>query len=379
MKWARLDWESVIALTQKEFGQIRRDPSTFLIVLVLPLLLLFLFGYAVILDNNVNRVGIVMQDNGAQAASLSQSFQSSDTFDTVVAHDIRPMRELLLAGKIRAIVVIPQDFSRSLAKLQPTPVQVITDGSYPNTANIVGAYAQGQITQWFQQESGVLQQAGAQLPPQVQVTPRYWYNPELRSRYFLVPGSIVLTITMIGTLLTSLVVAREWERGTMESLLSTPVTMLEFLLSKLIPYFCLAIVSMVLCVVMAVTVFGVPYRGSIFALFLSTSAFLLPALGQGILISSGLKNQFLASQVALITSFLPTFLLSGVLYEISSMPVPLHALSYISPARYFVPVVQTLFLAGDVWPLILPNIIILCAFGGLFLSLSWLVTRRSLG
>jgi ABC-2 type transport system permease protein len=379
MKWARLDWESVIALTQKEFGQIRRDPSTFLIVLVLPLLLLFLFGYAVILDNNVNRVGIVMQDNGAQAASLSQSFQSSDTFDTVVAHDIRPMRELLLAGKIRAIVVIPQDFSRSLAKLQPTPVQVITDGSYPNTANIVGAYAQGQITQWFQQESGVLQQAGAQLPPQVQVTPRYWYNPELRSRYFLVPGSIVLTITMIGTLLTSLVVAREWERGTMESLLSTPVTMLEFLLSKLIPYFCLAIVSMVLCVVMAVTVFGVPYRGSIFALFLSTSAFLLPALGQGILISSGLKNQFLASQVALITSFLPTFLLSGFLYEISSMPVPLQALSYISPARYFVPVVQTLFLAGDVWPLILPNIIILCAFGGLFLSLSWLVTRRSLG
>lgn len=374
----RIDWESVSALTQKEFGQIRRDPSTFLIVLVLPLLLLFLFGYAVTLDNTVNRVGIVVQDNGAKASSLVQSFSSSGTFETVTSHDIRPMRQQLLEGRVRAIIVIPPDFSRSLTRLRPSPVQIITDGSYPNTANIVGAYAQGQISQWFREESGVAALAASRSPPQVQINPRYWYNPELRSRYFLVPGSIVLTITMIGTLLTSLVVAREWERGTMEALLSTPVTMLEFLLSKLIPYFCLAIISMILCVVTAVTVFGVPYRGSILALFLATSAYLLPALGQGILISSGLKNQFLASQIALITSFLPTFLLSGFLYEISSMPVPLQALSYVSPARYFVPVMQTLFLAGDVWPLILPNIIVLCAFGCLFLGLSWLVTRRSL-
>jgi ABC-2 type transport system permease protein len=185
-------------------------------------------------------------------------------------------------------------------------------------------------------------------------------------------------MTMIGTLLTSLVIAREWERGTMEAMMATPMHMAEFLVSKIVPYFLLALFSMGLCTLLAVFVFGVPLRGSVLALLAVAMAYLVPALGQGLFISAATKNQFVASQAALLSAFLPTFLLSGFVYEISSMPVVIQAITYIIPARYLIPSLQTVFLAGDIWPLLLPNIAIMLSFGAVFLLLAVRATKRSL-
>jgi len=371
------DTRRVRALIVKEFAQIARDPSTFLIAFVLPLILLFLFGYAVSLDTSRTRIALVVEDSSAAALSLAQSYQHSPYFDVIVARSVAPVRSLILDGRVRAIIVVPQGFGEGVKRRTPPPIQIITDGSQPNTAAFAAAYGEGVRQNWALAEGMGAPRANALGPP-VSLSPRYWYNPDLRSRYFLVPGSIAIVMTMIGTLLTALVVAREWERGTMEAMMATPISMTELIASKVIPYFLLALCSMALCTVIAVFVFGVPFRGSILALLAIASAFLMPALGLGLFISAATKNQFVASQVALLAAFLPTFLLSGFIFEISSMPWPIQLITYAVPARYLIPSLQTVFLAGDLWSLILPNIAIMIGFGFLFFLMSFRVTRRSL-
>lgn len=365
-----------IALVRKEGSQILRDPSTFLIAFVLPMILLFLFGYAVSLDSSRIRVAVVMEDSSAPALRLAQAYQRSPYFEVTMARSIQPARPMMVSGTIRAIIVIPQDFGLKVKQGHMPPLQIITDGSQPNTASFAAAYGEG-VRQTWAAEEGLARNPMAQSPP-ASVSARYWYNPELKSRYFLVPGSIAVVMTIIGTLLTALVVAREWERGTMEAMMATPITMVEFIASKMIPYFLLALASMSLCTVIGIWAFGVPFRGSVFALIAIASAFLMPALGMGLLISSATKNQFVASQIATLAGFLPTFLLSGFIYEIGSMPWPIQGLTYLVPARYLIPSLQTVFLAGDQWALILPNIGIMLLFGAFFFMLSFRVTRRSL-
>lgn len=365
------------ALAVKEFTQVVRDPSTLLIVLVLPLLLLFLFGYAVSLDASRTRVAVVLEDNSEAALSLAMAYQNSAYFDVAMARTVEPVRSMMINGKARAILVIPQGFGRDLKKGKAPPIQIITDGSQPNTANFVAAYSEGVLSNWSAARQ--LEAAPAQMRSQpLQISNRYWYNPALKSRFFLIPGSIAIVMAMIGTLLTALVVAREWERGTMESLMATPMHMSEFIASKVIPYFLLGLGSMAICSLTAVFVFGVPFRGSIFALFILSAAYLMPALGMGLFISAVTKNQFVASQIALLSSFLPSFLLSGFLFEISSMPLPIQLVTYAVPARYLIPSLQTVFLAGDFWSLFLPNILIMLAFGIGFFLLSFRTTHRSL-
>ena len=281
----------------------------------------------------------------------------------------------MVRGEIRGIVVIPQDFGSGYARGNPPPVQIIADGSMPNTANFTRSYSEGLLNTWMANEAAA---RGADPAPPIDLSLRYWYNPSLTSRNFLVPGAIAIVMTMIGTLLTSLVIAREWERGTMEAMMATPMHMAEFLISKIVPYFVLALASTALCTLLAVTMFGVPLRGSIFALMAISTAYLMPALGQGLFISAATKNQFVASQVALLSGFLPTFLLSGFMFEISSMPTIIQAITYIVPARYFVPSLQTVFLAGDIWAMLLPNIGIMLLFGAGFFALCIRVTKRSL-
>lgn len=376
MSGIRFSPRRVAALVAKEAAQIARDPSTFLIAFVLPMILLFLFGYAVSLDTTRTRVALVLQDSSAPALRLAQAFQRSSYFDVTMARAVQPVRGKMVDGSVRAIIVIPPDFGSRFAQGRVQPIQVITDGSQPNTANFVASYAEGVRATWAAAE-GLERNPGAAAAP-VTVSARYWYNPELKSRYFLVPGSIANVMTMIGTLLTALVVAREWERGTMEAMMATPISMAEFVASKVIPYFLLALASMGLCAVIGVFVFGVPFRGSVLALLAIASAFLMPALGLGLFISSATKSQFVASQVALLTAFLPTFLLSGFIYEIGSMPWPIQLITYLVPARYLIPCLESVFLAGDQWRLILPNIGIMLAFGMAFFLLSFRVTRRSL-
>ena len=368
----------LLALIVKEFAQIRRDPSTFYIAFAMPLLLLFLFGYAVSLDVKKTKIALVMLDSSAPALSLATSYANSAYFDVTPLRAMAPARALMAAEKVRGIVVIPDDFGAGMARGRPADIQIITDGSQPNQASFIGTYADGVRMAWMQSELGA-SNGETRLPgPPINVSTRIWYNPALESRFFLVPGSIAVVMTMIGTLLTALVVAREWERGTMEALLATPVRMTEFIASKVLPYYLLGLASMALCTVIAITVFALPLRGSVFALIAIASAFLLPSLGLGLFISSATKNQFVASQAALLAAFLPTFLLSGFVFEIAAMPLPIRIITYAVPARYLIPALQTVFITGDVWGVILPNIAIMLGFGLFFFFLCFRATRRSL-
>ena len=360
------------AMLVKESMQIARDPSTFLIAFVLPMLLLFLFGYGVNLDTARSRIGLSLQDNSEAAHSLAGSFQTSQWFDVRATGSVSELAPQMVGGQIRGIVVIPDGFGRQVSK-GGGDIQVMTDGSLPNTASFIAAYAEGVRATWAAARAS--DRRATRAPP-IRTAPRFWFNPELKSRYFLVPGSIAVVMTMVGTLLTSLVIAREWERGTLEAIMATPVGMIEFIATKVVPYFALALLSMTMCAVLAITGFGVPFRGSPFALFVIASAFLFPALGQGLLISAATKNQFVASQVALLSAFLPTMLLSGFLFEIGSMPKPIQALTYLVPSRYLIPQLQTVFIAGDDWSLFLPNIAALIGFGLLFFALAVRSTRR---
>ncbi|HEV2594675.1 MAG TPA: ABC transporter permease [Sphingomicrobium sp.] len=371
----RFNPRRLVALMRKEAAQIVRDPSAILIAFVLPLILLFMFGYAVSLDTSRTRIALVLEDDSEPAMSLATAFVHSPQFHVTVGRSLADVRDRMIDGRVRAVVVIPQDFGRGETHGHPPPIQILTDGSQPNTASFAAAYGEGVRAAW---EASRNAEHGVVASPPIGVSQRVWYNPSLKSRNFLVPGSIAIVMTMIGTLLTALVVAREWERGTMEALLATPISMSEFIASKVIPYYLLALASMALCTIIAVLIFGVPFRGSALALFAIASAFLMPALGLGLFISSATKNQFVASQVALLTAFLPTFILSGFIYEIGSMPWPIRMITYLVPARYLIPSLQTVFLAGDLWGLILPDIFAMLAFGFVFFALSFRATRRSL-
>lgn len=363
------------ALVRKETYQVIRDPSSILIAFVLPLILLFLFGYGVSLDATRTRIGVVVETMTPLTQDLAASFSASRYFAVRQGRDRRQFEDALVIGEMRGIVVVPAEFEDDFVARNHPQIQVIVDGTDPNTANFVQGYAQGVVATWLAQRASVVprEQAG------IAVEQRFWFNPELTSRNFLVPGSIAIVMTLIGTLLTALVVAREWERGTMEAMMATPVTAFELLAGKVLPYFILAMSSMTLCVAVAVFIFGVPFRGSLLALYAISAAFLLPALGQGLLISAATKNQFLASQLALLSAFLPAFLLSGFLFEIGSMPLVIQWISAIVPARYLIPALQTVFLAGDIWPLFLRNIAILLFAGAVFLGLAARSTRKRLG
>lgn len=345
----------VKALVIKEFYQIFRDPSTMLISGVLPLILLFIYGYGVSLDMNHLRVGIVLQDSAPTAQNLAQSFTDSTFFTPTIARDIRDLSDDLISGNIRGIIVIPPEFSANRQiPSQHAQIQVIADGSEPNTASFVQNYARGAFQNWLQQQAvSTKLKRISYIQPEL----RFWYNQELESRYFLIPGSIAIIMTLIGTLLTALVVAREWDRGTMEALMSTPISIFELLLGKLIPYFILGMVSMMICFLIAVFYYEIPFRGTFWILLLVSASFLLSALGVGLLISTLAKNQFVAAQAAIVAAFLPSFILSGFIYELSSMPLWIQTITYGIPARYFVSSLQTLFLAGDVVPLIIRNLI----------------------
>ncbi len=363
------------ALVRKEGLQIVRDPSSLLIAFVLPAILLFLFGYAVSLDATHNRIGLVVEAPGPATRELAAAFSASPYFTAEVGRDRRDFEEDLVRGRVKGIVVIPATFAADLAAGRAPAVQVLVDGADPNTASFVQNYAQGALSTW--QAMAVADARAA--PPAISVRQRVWFNADLASRNFLVPGSIVIVMTLVGTLLTSLVVAREWERGTMEAMMATPVTATELLLGKILPYFALALLSMTLCVLLAVGLFGVPFRGSPGALYLLAAVFLLPALGQGVLISAITRNQFLASQLALISAFLPAFILSGFVFEIASMPWPIRLLSRVIPARYLIPSLQTVFLAGDVWPLFLADMAALAGIGAVFFAVAARNLRKRIG
>jgi ABC-2 type transport system permease protein len=369
-------WRRLAALCRKESYQIVRDPSSIIIAFVLPIILLVIFGYGVSLDTNRVRIGMLIEDGGADAASFAAALAASPYLEPHIAATPADLEDMLVAGDVRGLVILQSDFGTRLARPGATaPVQVITDGSEPNTANFVSAYVTGAWQVWSEHRA---RDHGSIAPATITVVPRYWFNSAAISRNFIVPGSIAIIMTIIGALLTSLVVAREWERGTMEALLSTPVTRTELLLSKILPYYVLGIVSMLICVAVGRLLLGVPFRGSITLLVVYTTLFLGSSLGLGLFVSTVTRNQFNAAQAALQAAFLPATILSGFVYEITSMPWPVQLVTYLVPARYFVTALQTLFQAGFVGRILLQDALYLFASAAFFLGLTAWRTRRRL-
>lgn len=372
----------IFALIRKESVQAMRDPSALLIAFVLPPCLLFMFAFAVSLDVKNVAIGLVLEGDGRYTNALARAYHATDYLEPTPARHRRELEHGLLTGRFKALVIITQDFDATILDPQRTTrIQIITDGSSPNTANFSAGYAQGVFQNWLAGQTvpaGGAAEAAITAAPAIKLQPRFWFNPELDSRRVLVPGSIALVMTMIGTMLTALVVSREWERGTMEAIMSTPARTPELILSKLLPYFVLGIIATSGCALLSSLVLGVPMRGSFSTLLLISSAFLVPALGQGLLISTLARNQFVAIQLAILTGFMPALLLSGFIFEIQGMPAFLQFITHLIPARYFVSALQTLFLAGDVWVELVVDVVAMLAVGTLFFGITLLRSRRGL-
>tara|TARA_R110002096_G_scaffold338721_10_gene532170 strand:- start:5265 stop:6404 length:1140 start_codon:yes stop_codon:yes gene_type:complete len=363
-------------LIVKETRQVMRDPSNLLVAVFLPLLLLFLFGYGVSLDPRSYNIGLVVEQPTPETGSFTAALHNSQVFKIETARDRRAFEAALVAGDIRGIVVLAADFADRIYRGETAPIQVIVDGGDPNTARLVQGYLELLWANWLETES--LSRSRALLPLPVSVEPQFWYNPELASRYSLIPGSMAIILTLIGALLTALVVAREWERGTMEALLATPISRTELLLGKIVPYFLLGMGSMFLSTIVAVGVFGVPFRGSFLMLTAVSAVFMLSALGQGLLISTVTRNQLVAAQASILSAFLPAFYFSNFVFEVDSMPWPLQLIALAVPANYYVSSLQTLFLTGDIWPVLLPDLAALLAIAVGFFVLTALTTRTRL-
>ncbi len=345
------------AVARKESIHIRRDPRSLGLAIGIPMLMILLFGYALTLD--VDHVPLVAWDQSGTPASrayLSQ-FTSSRYFAFQGAADnYRDLEHAIDTRQAWIALVIPSGFARDLAAGRQPAVQALVDGSDSNTAGIVLGYAQG-ITLAYNQHITLaeIQRATGTTPaPSLDLRSRVWFNPDLESKNFIIPGIIAVIMGLIAALLTSLTVAREWESGTMEQLISTPIRPAELILGKLLPYFVIGLVDVLIAVLMAVFLFHVPLRGSVLLLFGVAALFIIGTIAQGILISTVARQQLLASQFAMVSTFLPAFLLSGFTFAIANMPLPVQVITFVVPARYFVALVKGIFLRGvglgAMWP-----------------------------
>jgi ABC-2 type transport system permease protein len=321
-----------------------RDPSSVAIGIAMPVVLILLFGYGLSLDTKHVPVAVVMEDTGAAARELAASFELSSYFDARLRSSMPNALELIGARKVDGIVRIRSDFSRKLA-MGDAEVQVVVRGADANTARIIQTYAQGAISQYSARQAA----EGNTSDAAAAVRSRMWFNETNDSHYFLVPGLVVLIMTLIGALLTALVMAREWERGTFEAMFVTPVRSDEILIGKTTPYFVLGMIGLFMCILSARFLFDVPLRGSVAVLTAVSVLYLLVTVAIGLLISSVTKSQFIASQIAIVVTFLPAVMLSGFLFDLRSMPAAVRLFTYILPARYYVALLQTIFLAGDIW------------------------------
>lgn len=375
IKLPQINAMRLFGLMAKEFIQMVRDPSSILIAFVLPAVCLFVFGFGVSLDITNIKLGLVVEHPDSVTEQVAHTLMDSKWFSITVAENREQFIPELVAGTIHGIVVVPQNYSERKTGQRLANIQLLTDGSEPNTAHFVENMVTRALTDRYIENQVHTDQPVA---TSIQLEPRFWFNPAVVSRNGLMPGAIAIIMTVIGTLLTALLVAREWERGTMEALMATPVTLVEIILGKLIPYFCLGMLAMVFSVAVSVVGFAVPFHGSILLLLLASAAYLLAMLALGLLISTVTRNQFLATQLAQIIAFLPSFLLSGFIFEINNMPQAIQVFSYLIPARYFVATLQTLFMAGNIYAIIIPNCLIMLLIAFVLFMLTAKYTKMRL-
>jgi ABC-2 type transport system permease protein len=369
------------AIARKESLHIRRDPRSLGLAVGIPMLMITLFGYALTLD--VDRVPLVVWDQSHTPASRDfvAQFTHSRYFLFQGTVNNYPALERAIDDRVAWLaIVVPSDFAGRLAAGHSPAVQAVVDGSDSNTASIVLGYAEG-ITRRFNQHVALEQlrrATGAAPQPLLDLRSRVWFNPDLESKNYIIPGIIAVVMGLIAALLTSLTVAREWERGTMEQLISTPVKPAELILGKLLPYFVIGMIDVLIALLMALFLFDVPLRGSVGLLLLVSACFIVGTLAQGILISTLARQQLLASQLAMVSTFLPAFLLSGFTFAIANMPVPVQVVTHIVPARYFVALVKGIFLRGVGLEAMWPDALFLVIFAVVVAGLAIVKFRKRL-
>jgi ABC-2 type transport system permease protein len=363
-------------VARKEVIQLRRDPRSLAMAFLMPAFLILMFGYVISFDVRDIRMAVLDQDGTSASRELVETFAASGYF-SVAARLARPAEAegLLERGRVRMVLVVPPGFARELASGRSAAVQAVLDGSDANTASIALNYARGIAASYSTR--AVLQ--GRVIEAPVSAESRVWYNEELKSSNMIVPGLVAMVMMVVAAMLSSLTVAREWERGTMEQLAATPVHRLEVILGKLLPYLVIGFIDVAVAVLMGMLVFGVPFRGNPVWLFGTTFFFLLGALGLGIFISSAVKTQLLATQFAMIATLLPSLLLSGLMFDIASMPFALRLVTFLVPARYFIVVTRGVFLKGVGPEVLWPQGLGMILFAALGLGLATRAFRKEIG
>lgn len=363
------------AMARKEWIQLKRDRRSMVLAFVLPVFLLLFFGYAISWDIDDLPLGVLDQNNTSDSRALVDALTAGGYFrvaerigdyDAIDAH--------LQEGTVRAVLVIPPDYGAELGARRGAPVQLLLDGGDANTATIALNYADAIVATHARD----IAFEGRVIEPPLRVDSRVWYNPTLESRNMIVPALIAVIMSIIAAMLTALTIAREWERGTMEQLASTPVHRLEVVVGKLLPYVAIGLVDVTVAVLAGIVVFGVPFRGSVLLLGMMTLLFLIGALGLGIFISAALRSQVLAMQVAMVATYLPALLLSGFLFDIAAMPVALRAITTIVPARYYVTVTRGIFLKGVGLEALWPQALAMIAFATAGLGAAALAFRKQI-
>ncbi|HEY0296020.1 MAG TPA: ABC transporter permease [Bordetella sp.] len=365
----------LVALIRKEFHQLLRDRSNLLIGIGLPLVLILIFGYGLSLDVRDARVVVVLEDPSPAAHDIVAALDGSRYFSTTVVRSLAEGRHLMADHEAEALLHLQSDFARH-ANDADARVQLLLQGGDPLRSAAIRSYVESAVALMAQKDQD--RQGGAALARGVAVVDRMWFNAANNSTWYLVPGLIVLIMTLVGTFLTALVMAREWERGTLESLFVTPVRPIEVLIAKIVPYFAVGMAGLGMCLVAAKLLFGVPIHGSLAVLLGAGMLYMLVSLALGLLISALTRNQFLASQVAILASFMPSMMLSGFVFDLRNVPQPVRLVGNLLPATYFMELVKTLFLAGTYWPIVLKDCTILALYAVALLTLARVVTRKRL-
>ncbi len=364
----------ILAFIRKEFLQIIKDPSSLVIAFLLPLILLYIYTYGINMDDVNVRLGIKNDDANTEIATLVKSFGQNKYITSGIYDDKNALYEDIVRSKIKGALIIPNDFSQKLGASQTASVLLITDGAEINQVAYTQNYVAAIMAQWLA-NSRYKENA---VPSKISVQPQYWYNQSVNGVWTLVPSSLAVTMTLIGILLTALVIAREWERGTMEALLSTRIKPIHIVIGKYVPYFIVGMMSLAFSVFVMIFVLDIPFRGSFGVLFGVSGLFLFACLGIGLMISSVLKNQLLASMASLVAGFLPALMLSGLIFPIKSMPSVFQYLTMILPPRYYVSFIRSEFLSGTPAAIVLSDALYLFILGMLFAVLVYQKTSRRL-
>ncbi|MFO1061175.1 MAG: ABC transporter permease [Dongiaceae bacterium] len=366
----------VAALTLNEWREVVRAPFAVLVAMGGPAFLLVLFVYGVSLDTERVSVAIVIEQSSPEARDLAGAFYNARYFRPVFFQGRDRAERALADGRVSGVVVLAGDFARAALGEGEAPVQILVDGSDGRTGRTVASYVDGAVARWLAQRVLTRQSPGV---PVAQPQTRIWFNPGIDSHYFTAPGMVALIMTVTGALLAALVVGREWERGTMEALLATRARPIELMLAKTICYTGLGVAGTAIALLLTVLIVEVPFRGSVLVLLACATVFMLCALALGFLVSSATRNRASAARLVLTTGYLPTVMLSGLLFDLNNAPAPIQWISHLVAARYFVSILHTLFLAGNVWAIILPNLGAMALIAAGLLLLVARINRRRLG